>query len=155
MFSVEKEVIRQIGINEILKMIPHRYPFLLVDRVDIIEPNEEAVGLKNITMNEPQFTGHFPENPVMPGVLIIEAMAQTAAVTVMSNQEEGHKKSVFFMSVENAKFRKPVLPGHQLKMHVVKEQERRNVYRFRGEATVDGVLHAEAVFTAMIFEEKK
>ncbi len=152
---MEKEVIRQIGINEILKMIPHRYPFLLVDRVDIIEPNEEAVGLKNITMNEPQFTGHFPENPVMPGVLIIEAMAQTAAVTVMSNQEEGHKKSVFFMSVENAKFRKPVLPGHQLKMHVVKEQERRNVYRFRGEATVDGVLHAEAVFTAMIFEEKK
>lgn len=152
---MEKEVIRQIGINEILKMIPHRYPFLLVDRVDIIEPNEEAIGLKNITMNEPQFTGHFPENPVMPGVLIIEAMAQTAAVTVMSNQEEGHKKSVFFMSVENAKFRKPVLPGHQLKMHVVKEQERRNVYRFRGEATVDGVLHAEAVFTAMIFEEKK
>jgi len=152
---VEKEVIRQIGINEILKMIPHRYPFLLVDKVDIIKQNEEAIGLKNITMNEPQFTGHFPENPVMPGVLIIEAMAQTAAVTVMSNQEEGHKKSVFFMSVENAKFRKPVLPGHQLKMHVVKEQERRNVYRFRGEATVDGVLHAEAVFTAMIFEEKK
>ena len=152
---MEKEVIRQIGINEILKMIPHRYPFLLVDKVDIIEPNEEAVGLKNITMNEPQFTGHFPENPVMPGVLIVEAMAQTAAVTVMSNQEEGHKKSVFFMSVENAKFRKPVLPGHQLKMHVVKEQERRNVYRFRGEATVDGVMHAEAVFTAMIFEEKK
>lgn len=152
---MEKEVIRQIGINEILKMIPHRYPFLLVDKVDIIKQNEEAVGLKNITMNEPQFTGHFPENPVMPGVLIIEAMAQTAAVTVMSNQEEGHKKSVFFMSVENAKFRKPVLPGHQLKMHVVKEQERRNVYRFRGEATVDGVLHAEAVFTAMIFEEKK
>lgn len=152
---MEKEVIRQIGINEILKMIPHRYPFLLVDKVDIIKQNEEAVGLKNITMNEPQFTGHFPENPVMPGVLIVEAMAQTAAVTVMSNQEEGHKKSVFFMSVENAKFRKPVLPGHQLKMHVVKEQERRNVYRFRGEATVDGVLHAEAVFTAMIFEEKK
>lgn len=152
---MEKEVIREIGINEILKMIPHRYPFLLVDKVDIIKQNEEAVGLKNITMNEPQFTGHFPENPVMPGVLIVEAMAQTAAVTVMSNQEEGHKKSVFFMSVENAKFRKPVLPGHQLKMHVVKEQERRNVYRFRGEATVDGVLHAEAVFTAMIFEEKK
>ena len=151
---MEKEVIRQIGINEILKMIPHRYPFLLVDKVDIIKQNEEAIGLKNITMNEPQFTGHFPENPVMPGVLIIEAMAQTAAVTVMSNQEEGHKKSVFFMSVENAKFRKPVLPGHQLKMHVVKEQERRNVYRLRGEATVDGVLHAEAVFTALIFEEK-
>lgn len=155
MLSVEKEVIRQIGINEILTMIPHRYPFLLVDKVDIIKSNEEAVGTKNVTMNEPQFTGHFPENPVMPGVLIIEAMAQTAAVTVMSNQEEGHKKSVFFMSVENAKFRKPVLPGHQLKMHVVKEQERRNVYRFRGEAAVDGVLHAEAVFTAMIFEEKK
>ena len=85
---MEKEVIRQIGINEILKMIPHRYPFLLVDKVDIIKQNEEAVGLKNITMDGPQFTGHFPENPVMPGVLIIEAMAHTSAFIVMSNQEE-------------------------------------------------------------------
>lgn len=152
---MEEKIVREIGINEILKLIPHRYPFLLVDKVGIVKEGEEGIGVKNITMNEPQFTGHFPENPVMPGVLMIEAMAQTAAVTVMSAQEEGVKKGVFFMSVESAKFRKPVLPGDRLEMRVVKELARRNVYRFRAEATVDGILHAEAVFTAMIFDEKK
>ena len=151
---MEENIIRGIGINEILTLIPHRYPFLLVDKVSIIKEGEEGIGVKNITMNEPQFTGHFPENPVMPGVLMIEAMAQTAAVTVMSNHADGAKKGVFFMSVESAKFRKPVLPGDQLKMHVTKEVARRNVYRFRGEATVNGVLHAESTFTAMIFDEK-
>lgn len=151
---MEENIIREIGINEILTLIPHRYPFLLVDKVSIIKEGEEGIGVKNITMNEPQFTGHFPENPVMPGVLMIEAMAQTAAVTVMSNHADGVKKGVFFMSVESAKFRKPVLPGDQLKMHVTKEVARRNVYRFRGEATVNGVLHAESTFTAMIFDEK-
>ena len=151
---MEENIIREIGINEILTLIPHRYPFLLVDKVSIIKEGEEGIGIKNITMNEPQFTGHFPENPVMPGVLMIEAMAQTAAVTVMSNHADGAKKGVFFMSVESATFRKPVLPGDQLKMHVTKEVARRNVYRFRGEATVNGVLHAESTFTAMIFDEK-
>lgn len=151
---MEENIIREIGINEILTLIPHRYPFLLVDKVSIVKEGEEGIGVKNITMNEPQFTGHFPENPVMPGVLMIEAMAQTAAVTVMSNHADGAKKGVFFMSVESAKFRKPVLPGDQLKMHVTKEVARRNVYRFRGEATVNGVLHAESTFTAMIFDEK-
>ena len=151
---MEENIIREIGINEILTLIPHRYPFLLVDKVSIIKEGEEGIGIKNITMNEPQFTGHFPENPVMPGVLMIEAMAQTAAVTVMSNHADGAKKGVFFMSVESAKFRKPVLPGDQLKMHVTKEVARRNVYRFRGEATVNGVLHAESTFPAMIFDEK-
>ncbi len=151
---MEENVIREIGINEILKLIPHRYPFLLVDKVSIIQEGEEGVGIKNVTMNEPQFTGHFPENPVMPGVLMIEAMAQTAAVTVMSANTDGAKKGVFFMSVESAKFRKPVLPGDQLKMHVKKETARRNVYRFRAEATVNGVVHAESTFTAMIFDEK-
>lgn len=151
---MEENIIREIGINEILTLIPHRYPFLLVDKVSIIKEGEEGIGVKNITMNEPQFTGHFPENPVMPGVLMIEAMAQTAAVTVMSANTDGKKKGVFFMSVESAKFRKPVLPGDQLKMHVTKEVARRNVYRFRGEATVNGVLHAESTFTAMIFDEK-
>ena len=151
---MEENIIREIGINEILTLIPHRYPFLLVDKVSIIKEGEEGIGVKNITMNEPQFTGHFPENPVMPGVLMIEAMAQTAAVTVMSANADGAKKGVFFMSVDSAKFRKPVLPGDQLKMHVTKEVARRNVYRFRGEATVNGVLHAESTFTAMIFDEK-
>lgn len=92
---MEENIIREIGINEILTLIPHRYPFLLVDKVSIIKEGEEGIGVKNITMNEPQFTGHFPENPVMPGVLMIEAMAQTAAVTVMSNHADGAKKGVF------------------------------------------------------------
>ena len=148
---MEENIIREIGINEILTLIPHRYPFLLVDKVSIIKEGEEGIGVKNITM---QFLGHFPGDPIMPGVLMIEAMAQTAAVTVMSNHADGAKKGVFFMSVESAKFRKPVLPGDQLKMHVTKEVARRNVYRFRGEATVNGVLHAESTFTAMIFDEK-
>lgn len=92
---MEENIIREIGINEILKLIPHRYPFLLVDKVSIVKEGEEGIGVKNVTMNEPQFTGHFPENPVMPGVLMIEAMAQTAAVTVMSSHEDGPKKGVF------------------------------------------------------------
>ena len=105
-------------------------------------------------MNEPFFPGHFPNQPVMPGVLIIESVAQTAAVIVMESMPEGVHKLVYFMGVESAKFRKPVRPGDQLKMHVVQEKARGNVYRFRAEATVDGQLHAEAVFTAMIFDEK-
>ena len=151
---MEENTVTEVGINEILKLLPHRYPFLLVDKVSIIKPGQEGIGLKNVTINEPQFTGHFPENPVMPGVLIVEAMAQTAAVIEMHGQPEGVKKGCFFMSIESVKFRKPVLPGNQLKMHLVLEQARRNVYRFRGEATVDDVLHAEAVLTAMIFDEK-
>lgn len=144
----------EVGINEILKLLPHRYPFLLVDKVSIIEEGAEGIGVKNVTVNEPQFTGHFPDNPVMPGVLIIEAMAQTAAVIAMHSQPEGKKKGVFFMSIESAKFRKPVLPGDQLSMHLKLEQSRRGVYRFRAEASVGGVLHAEAVLMAMIFDEK-
>lgn len=151
---MEENKIIEVGTNEIIKLLPHRYPFLLVDRVSIIKKGEEGIGLKNITVNEPQFMGHFPENPVMPGVLIIEAMAQTAAVIEMYGQPEGTKKGVFFMSVESAKFRKPVVPGDQLEMHLVLEQARRNVFRFRAEAKVKGVLHAEAILTAMIFDEK-
>ncbi|MBR1946046.1 MAG: 3-hydroxyacyl-ACP dehydratase FabZ [Alphaproteobacteria bacterium] len=151
---MEENIVKEVGINEILKLLPHRYPFLLVDKVSIIKEGEEGIGLKNITANEPQFMGHFPDNPVMPGVLIIEAMAQTAAVIEMYGQPEGAKKGVFFMSIESAKFRKPVLPGDQLEMRLKLEQSRRGVYRFRGEAKVKGVLHAEAVLTAMIFDEK-
>ena len=151
---MEENVVKEVGINEILKLLPHRYPFLLVDKVSIIKPGQEGIGLKNITANEPQFAGHFPDNPVMPGVLIIEAMAQTAAVIEMYGQPEGVEKGVFFMSIESAKFRKPVLPGDQLEMHLKLEQSRRGVYRFRGEAKVKGVLHAEAVLTAMIFDKK-
>ncbi|CCZ22691.1 (3R)-hydroxymyristoyl-[acyl-carrier-protein] dehydratase [Acetobacter sp. CAG:977] len=151
---MEENIIKEVRIDDIVKMLPHRYPFLLVDKVAIIEHGKEGIGTKNVTMNEPFFPGHFPNHPVMPGVLIIESVAQTAAVIVMESMPEGVHKLVYFMGVESAKFRKPVRPGDQLKMHVVQEKARGNVYRFRAEATVDGQLHAEAVFTAMIFDEK-
>jgi 3-hydroxyacyl-[acyl-carrier-protein] dehydratase len=139
---------------EIQKLIPHRYPFLLVDRIEQIDGVESAVGIKNVTINEPFFPGHFPDFPIMPGVLIVEAMAQTAgAIVCHSASEEGVKKSVFFMSIEEAKFRKPVLPGQQLRMAVKRIQSRRNVWKFQGMAYVDDVLHAEAIFTAMITQE--
>lgn len=151
---MENNTTTEVGINEIIKLLPHRYPFLLVDKVSIIKPGEEGIGVKNITANEPQFTGHFPENPVMPGVLIIEAMAQTAAVIELYGKPEGVERGVFFMSIESAKFRKPVIPGDQLVMHLKLEQSRRGVFRFRAEATVNDVLHAESVLTAMIFDKK-
>lgn len=143
-----------IDTRRILEMIPHRYPFLLIDRVLDIVPNESAVGLKNVTMNENFFQGHFPGAPVMPGVLIIEAMAQTAAALVVHSAEGGalEGKLVYFMAIDEAKFRKPVTPGDQLHIHVVKQQNRRNVWKFKGEAKVDGVLCAEAIVTAMIMD---
>lgn len=142
-----------IDINAIMKMIPHRYPFLLIDRVIDVVPDQSAVGIKNVTFNEPHFMGHFPSQPIMPGVLIIEAMAQTSAVLVVKTlgmETEG--KLVYFMSVENARFRKPVTPGDTMYIHVTKERNRGNVWRFTSEAKVDGVRVAEATFTAMIMD---
>ncbi|RME66228.1 MAG: 3-hydroxyacyl-[acyl-carrier-protein] dehydratase FabZ, partial [Alphaproteobacteria bacterium] len=135
----------------IMDMIPHRYPMLMIDRVVDIEKGERACGIKNVTVNEPFFQGHFPGKPIMPGVLIIEAMAQTAAVVTvhdMGRQAEG--KLVYFMSVDEAKFRRPVVPGDRLELHVEKERARGPVRRFKGRAMVDGVLCAEATFAAMI-----
>lgn len=140
-----------IDIHRIVEMIPHRYPFLMVDRLVDVVPGESAVGLKNVTANEPFFQGHFPGRPVMPGVLIIEAMAQTAAVIVVASlgaSAEG--KLVYFMSIENARFRKPVEPGDQLRLICRKERQRANVWRFTGEARVGDTVVAEAVYTAMI-----
>lgn len=142
-----------IDTKRIMELIPHRYPILLVDRILEVVPNESVVGLKNVTINEDVFNGHFPGAPIMPGVLIIEAMAQTAAALVVhSAGKELEGKLVYFMAIDDAKFRRPVTPGDQLKMHVTKIQNRRNVWKFKGEAKVDGELCTEAVITAMIMD---
>lgn len=146
--------VKTYHIEEIMKMLPHRYPFLLVDRLEVEVPGVKGVGIKNATMNEEFFQGHFPGNPVMPGVMQIEAMAQTAGAIVVSAREdyENHKASVLFMSIDGVKFRKPIKPGDQLRMHVEKIKERRNIYVFKGQTKVDGVVVSEAEFTAMIIE---
>ena len=143
-----------LDISRIMRLIPHRYPFLLIDRIVDVVPSVSATGIKNVTINEPHFQGHFPQRPVMPGVLIIEAMAQTAgALVVHSLGQEAEGKLVYFMTIENARFRRPVGPGDQLHIHVVKERSRGNVWKFNGEAKVDGVLVAEATYSAMILDE--
>jgi 3-hydroxyacyl-[acyl-carrier-protein] dehydratase len=140
-------------IAQIMRAIPHRYPMLLVDRMVDVVKNQSAVGIKNVTINENFFQGHFPEHPVMPGVLIIECMAQTAAVLVVETLgPDSRGKLVYFMSVENAKFRKPVVPGDQMRVHVVKERQRGNIWKFRAEAKVDGKIVAEANYAAMILD---
>ena len=143
-----------IDVHRIMEMIPHRYPFLMIDRVVDIVPGAKATGVKNVTINEPYFAGHFPERPVMPGVLIIEAMAQTAAVFVVHTLgAESEGKLVYFMSVDGARFRKPVEPGDQLHVEVTKQRSRGNVWKFSGKATVDGTLVAEATYAAMIMND--
>ena len=146
--------IDMIDVHRIMEMIPHRYPFLMIDRVVDIVPGAKATGVKNVTINEPYFAGHFPERPVMPGVLIIEAMAQTAAVFVVHTLgAESEGKLVYFMSVDGARFRKPVEPGDQLHVEVTKQRSRGNVWKFSGKATVDGKLVAEATYAAMIMND--
>ena len=143
-----------IEIDRIKEMIPHRYPMLMIDRIIDVIPNVRATGIKNVTINEPFFQGHFPSFPVMPGVLIIEAMAQTAAVLVVGSlgpDKEG--RLVYFMSIDSARFRKPVVPGNTIHIHVEKQRNRGNVWKFKGEAKVDGVLVAEATYAAMILDQ--
>jgi 3-hydroxyacyl-[acyl-carrier-protein] dehydratase len=140
-----------LDIAAIMRAIPHRYPFLLVDRVVEMNPDNYCVGIKNVTINDQFFQGHFPAEPVMPGVLIVEAMAQTSAVLVVTTLgPDSQGKLVYFMSIDSAKFRRPVVPGDQLRIKVTKAQRRMSVWKFSGEATVDGRVVAEATFAAMI-----
>jgi 3-hydroxyacyl-[acyl-carrier-protein] dehydratase len=140
-----------VDIKRILQMIPHRYPMLMVDRVIDMHLDRSAIGIKNVSVNEPFFQGHFPSEPVMPGVMIVEAMAQTAAVLVVATfGSESEGKLVYFMSIDGVRFRRPVIPGDRLELHVEKVQSRGNVWKFSGKAIVDGKVAAEATFAAMI-----
>ena len=145
----------EAGIVQIMKLLPHRPPFLMIDKVVDMVLGESGTGVKNISINEPFFQGHFPNNPIMPGVLQIEAMAQTAAMVIISSYppEEAEHKGVLFMTIDNVKFRKPVIPGDILKMHVEKIQQLKNVYKFKGEAFVDDAKVSECTFSAMIIDK--
>jgi 3-hydroxyacyl-[acyl-carrier-protein] dehydratase len=139
-----------LSIQNLLTLLPHRYPFLLIDRIVDIQGDESAIGIKNVTMNEPHFTGHFPAQPVMPGVLIIEAMAQTAGAICAHNAGGSAPPLVYFMTIDGAKFRKPVVPGDRLELHVRKLKQRANIWRFACEGRVDGAKVAEAEISAMM-----
>jgi 3-hydroxyacyl-[acyl-carrier-protein] dehydratase len=148
-------VIEHIDVLRIMEMIPHRYPLLMIDRVRDVHVGQSAVGIKNVSINEQFFAGHFPGRPVMPGVLMIEAMAQTAAVLVVATLgAEAEGKLVYFMTIDEARFRKPVGPGDRIELRVVRQHNRRNVWKFSGEAWVEGQKMAEAIFSAMILDEK-
>lgn len=138
-----------LDIDRLLKLLPHRYPFLLVDRIVDIDGDNSATGIKNVTMNEPHFQGHFPEKPVMPGVLIIEAMAQTAGAICLHSLRSEKPSFVYFLTIDEAKFRKPVVPGDRLEIKVAKERQRANIWKFKCEAVVDGTKVAEAIISAM------
>lgn len=143
-----------LDVHAIMDLIPHRYPFLLVDRIVDYDEGKWALGLKNVTFNEPHFQGHFPSFAIMPGVLIVEAMAQTAgALVVQSLGDNAKDKIVFFMSIDEAKFRKPVTPGDSLYIHVEVLKGRGAIWKFKGTATVNDNIHAEAIFTAMIMDK--
>jgi len=149
-----QESVAEIDIGRVMEMIPHRYPMLMIDRVVDVVANASATGVKNVSINEPYFQGHFPARPVMPGVLIIEAMAQTAAVLVVhSLGPAAEGKLVYFMSVDDARFRKPVVPGDTIHIHVRKERQRGPVWKFSAKAMVKDNLVAEATYAAMILTE--
>ena len=146
----ETTTLETIDLQRIMQLLPHRYPFLLVDRIIEVNGDESAIGIKNVTMNEPHFTGHFPEFPVMPGVLIIEAMAQTAGAICLNKINSDRKAVVFFMTIDNAKFRKPVVPGDRLEIHVKKQKQRGGIFKFECQGIVDGNKVAEAEVSAMV-----
>ena len=147
------EVVKNLeaaDISVVMQMLPHRYPFLLVDRVIDIRGDEFGIGIKNVTFNEPQFQGHFPGNPIFPGVLLIEGMAQTAGVLCIAATSSSQPKSVFFLTIDKCKFRKPVVPGDTVEYHMTRTARRKNMWWYHGEAKVNGVVVAQADLGAMI-----
>ena len=146
-----KTTLGAADILEVMKLLPHRYPFLLIDKIIDIDGNNSATGIKNVTVNEPHFTGHFPDRPIMPGVLIVEAMAQTGALLMSKSLDVAvADKDIMFMSIDGVRFRKPARPGDQLRMEVKVIRARGDAYKFRGETFLDGKLAAEAEFMAMV-----
>lgn len=150
MADTAQSTLQSMDIMKLLKLLPHRYPFLLVDRIIDIDGDDSAIGIKNVTINEPHFQGHFPEQPVMPGVLIIEAMAQTAGAICINKMSKDKPSLVYFMTIDEGKFRRPVVPGDRLEIHVRKVKNRGNIWRFACEAQVDGAKVAEAQISAML-----
>jgi len=148
------ETVEAAQIQDILRVLPHRYPFVMVDRIVEIRGDDSCIGLKNVTMNEPQFLGHFPENPVMPGVLMIEGMAQTGAVIVLRLLDLRESHAMFLLTIDKAKFRRPAVPGDRIEYHLTKLRYRRGMWWYRGEAKVDGKLIAEAEVGAMLGEAR-
>ncbi|WP_309086259.1 3-hydroxyacyl-ACP dehydratase FabZ [Chelativorans sp.] len=146
--------LESVDILKVLQLLPHRYPFLMVDRIVEIDGDNSAIGIKNVTANEPHFMGHFPERPVMPGVLIVEAMAQTAGAICILKAGEARPSVVYFMTIESAKFRKPVVPGDRMEIHVKKLKQRGMIWKFACEAIVDGGKVAEAVISALLSTEQ-
>ena len=148
------ESVESADIQDILRLLPHRYPFVMIDRIIEIDGDQRGIGIKNVTFNEPQFLGHFPGNPVMPGVLLIEGMAQTAGVLCLRQmkQSAADRRAMYFLTIDKAKFRKPAVPGDTIEYHVAKIAHRRNMWWYRAEAKVRGVLVAEAEVGAVITE---
>ncbi|MCF6320455.1 MAG: 3-hydroxyacyl-ACP dehydratase FabZ [Rhizobiaceae bacterium] len=141
-----------VEVNELFQLLPHRYPFLMIDKIIDVNKDLSATGIKNVTINEPHFTGHFPGKPIMPGVLIVEAMAQTAGAICAREHSDGVPKLVYFMSIDAVKFRQPVIPGDILELHVIQTKHRRGIFRYNCEAKVDGKKVAEAAITAMMVD---
>lgn len=148
----QTQMLEPIEINELFALLPHRYPFLLIDRIIGIESDIRAIGIKNVTINEPHFNGHFPGAPIMPGVLIVEAMAQTCGAIVAKRYSEGKRKLVYFMTIDDAKFRRPVVPGDVLQLKVEKLKQRGNIFRYDCRAMVGEERAAEATISAMMVD---
>ena len=152
----EKTTLDSADIMRVMELLPHRYPFLMIDKIIEMNGDDSCIGIKNVTINEPHFTGHFPNQPVMPGVLVIEAMAQTAgALCVNSRKDLGAPRVVYFMTIDKAKFRKPVVPGDVVHIHVQKVRNRANIWKFACEAKVDDAKVAEAEVSAMLVGEEQ